>query len=140
MSGPESVIETGMETVLAVLVGVLTAASIYLMLSRNLLRYLFGLVLITSAANLAIFAAGRVSRAAPPLIAQGAVAPAEGAANALPQALILTAIVIGFGLLAFTLALIFRTHRVLGTVDGDEMRIAEPCAAAGSASPGDNAP
>jgi len=115
-----------METVLAVLVGVLTAASVYLMLARNLMRYLFGLVLITSAANLVIFAAGRVSRAAPPLIAKGSEAPPEGVANALPQALILTAIVIGFGLLAFTLALMFRTHRTLGGLDGDAMRIAEP--------------
>ncbi len=47
-------------------------------------------------------------------------------ANALPQALVLTAIVIGFGLFAFALALVFRAYTALGTVDSDEMRIAEP--------------
>jgi len=47
-------------------------------------------------------------------------------ANALPQALVLTAIVIGFGLFAFALALIFRTYAALGTVDSEAMRIAEP--------------
>ena len=45
--------------------------------------------------------------------------------NALPQALILTAIVIGFGLLAFTLVLVYRARQALGTVDSDAMRIAE---------------
>jgi len=47
-------------------------------------------------------------------------------ANALPQALVLTAIVIGFGLMAFTLALVYRAYMSLGTVNSDEMRIAEP--------------
>ena len=46
--------------------------------------------------------------------------------NALPQALVLTAIVIGFGLFAFAIVLVFRAWTQLGTLDGDEMRIAEP--------------
>jgi multisubunit Na+/H+ antiporter MnhC subunit len=52
-----------MEPVIAVLVGVLVAASVYLMLSRNVLRFLFGLILISNAANLTIFAAGRLTPA-----------------------------------------------------------------------------
>ena len=115
-----------MDAVLALVVGVLVATSVYLMLSRNILRFVFGLVLLSNAANLVIFAAGRVTRAAPPLIADGMSLPADGVANALPQALILTAIVIGFGLLAFALALIFRSYDVLGTLDTEEMRFAEP--------------
>jgi multicomponent Na+:H+ antiporter subunit C len=115
-----------MEPVIAVLVGVLTAAAVYLMLARNLLRFLFGLILISNAANLTIFDAGRLTVGAPPLIALGAEAPDGVVANALPQALVLTAIVIGFGLFAFALVLAFRAYRDLGTLDTDEMRLAEP--------------
>ena len=64
-----------MEPVIAILVGVLTAAAVYLMLARNLLRFLFGLILISNAANLTIFDAGRLTVGAPPLIALGADAP-----------------------------------------------------------------
>jgi len=113
------------EPVVALLVGVLVAASVYLMLRRNIVKFLFGLVLISNAANLIIFAAGRMTRAEPPLVPDGLSAPAVQVANALPQALVLTAIVIGFGLLAFTLVLVYRSWRVLGTVDGDAMQVAE---------------
>jgi multicomponent Na+:H+ antiporter subunit C len=110
---------------MALLVGVLAAAGVYLMLGRNLVRFLFGLILISNAANLTIFAAGRLTRAEPPLIPEGLAAPAMSVANALPQALILTAIVIGFGLLAFTLVLVYRARQVLGTIDSDTMHVAE---------------
>ena len=114
-----------MDTVIALLAGCLVAAGVYLMLGRNVVRFLFGLILISNAANLIIFAAGRLTRAEPPLIPEGLAAPALSVANALPQALILTAIVIGFGLLAFTLVLVYRARQVLGTVDSDAMRVAE---------------
>ena len=117
-----------MEALLAVVVGALVAASVYLMLARHVLRFLFGLVLLSNAANLTIFTAGGLTRAEPPLVPQGVSAPAEAVANALPQALVLTAIVIGFGLFAFALALVFRTYRELGTLDADAMREAEPAA------------
>ncbi|MBT8454645.1 MAG: Na+/H+ antiporter subunit C [Rhodobacteraceae bacterium] len=115
-----------MEVMLAVLVGVLVAAAVYLMLAQNVLRFLFGLILISNAANLTIFAAGRVSTGQPPLIPEGADAPIGFVANALPQALVLTAIVIGFGLFAFALVLAFRAYEALGTLNSDEMRVAEP--------------
>lgn len=115
-----------MEIVLALLVGVLVAASVYQMLARNMLRFVFGLILLSNAANLTIFVAGRLTRAAPPLVPEGMLTPAGPIANALPQALILTAIVIGFGLLAFALALMFRGYQELGTLDSDAMRHAEP--------------
>jgi len=118
-----------METILALLVGILVAASVYLMLARNILRFIFGLVLLSNAANLTIFVAGRLTRAEPPLVPAGLSAPPELVANALPQALILTAIVIGFGLLAFALALVFRGYQSLGTLDTDAMRFAEPAPA-----------
>ncbi len=115
-----------METALAVLIGVIVAASLYLMLSGHMVRFLFGLVLLSNAANLVIFTAGRLSYASPALIAEGAYAPSGPVANALPQALVLTAIVIGFGLLAFALVLVHRAYQALGTVEGDDMRVAEP--------------
>lgn len=115
-----------MEVLLAVTVGILVAAAIYLMLSRDLLRFLFGLTLISNAANLLIFTAGRLTFGAPPLVPDGAEVPPETVANALPQALVLTAIVIGFGLFAFALVLAVRTYGDLGTLRHDEMRVAEP--------------
>jgi multicomponent Na+:H+ antiporter subunit C len=115
-----------MEILIAIIVGVLVAASVYLMLARNVLRFLFGMVLISNAANLVIFASGRLTPEAPPLIPDGAYAPVGEVANALPQALVLTAIVIGFGLFAFALTLVYRSYQGLGTLNSDEMRIAEP--------------
>ncbi len=115
-----------METALAFLIGLLVAAAVYLMLARSILRFLFGLILISNAANLLIFASGRLTTGAPPLIPEGAEAPLGEVANALPQALVLTAIVIGFGLFAFALVLAWRAYTELGTLESDEMRLAEP--------------
>ena len=115
-----------MEQLLSLLIGVLVAAAVYLMLARNLLRFLFGLILLSNAANLTIFVAGRLTAGAPPLVPDGVDAPIGNVANALPQALVLTAIVIGFGLFAFALILAFRAYQSLGTLNTDEMRVAEP--------------
>ena len=115
-----------MEALTALIVGLLVAASVYLMLARNFLRFLFGLILLSNAANLVIFASGRMTAGAPALVPDGASVPDGVVGNALPQALVLTAIVIGFGLLAFTLALAFEAYRRLRTMDSDDMRLAEP--------------
>jgi multicomponent Na+:H+ antiporter subunit C len=115
-----------MELLVALMVGVLVAAAVHLMLARNVLRFIFGLVLISNAANLTIFVSGRLTPESPPLIPEGATTPVADAANALPQALVLTAIVIGFGLFAFALTLVYRTYQNLGTLNSDEMRLAEP--------------
>lgn len=115
-----------METLLAILSGCLTAAAVWLMLSGNLLRFLFGLLLMSNAVNLAIFAAGRLTPGAPPLLEPGGQLPGHIMANSLPQALLLTAIVIGFGLFAFALALTIRAYRSFGHLDVDRMRLAEP--------------
>lgn len=115
-----------MEPTLAIVIGILVASAVYLMLGRNVLKFVFGLVLLSNAANLVIFASGRLTRAVPPLLPEGLEAPPETFANALPQALILTAIVIGFGLLAFALSLVFRAYQEFGTLDSSAMRYAEP--------------
>jgi len=114
-----------MEILWSIVVGILVSAGVYLMLERHLLRLLFGLILLSSAVNIAIFAAGRLTPAAPPLIDPSAVLPPEGAANPLPQALILTAIVIGFGLLVFTLMLFYRAYVETGSADLDELTHSE---------------
>ena len=118
-----------MEILLGSLAGILMAASVWLMLSRNLVKFLLGLVLIGNVANLVIFTAGGLTYGAPPLIAEGMAEAAGPVANALPQALILTAIVIGFGLVAFTLVLALRAYQELGTVNVDAMNLAEEAAA-----------
>ncbi|MFW5973063.1 MAG: NADH-quinone oxidoreductase subunit K [Bacteroidota bacterium] len=111
-----------MENLIAIVVGLLVAISIYLMLRRSLVRLVIGLIMLSNAANLSIFAMGRMSRENPPFVAEGAYAPPEVIANPLSQALILTAIVIGFGLMAFSLALVYRTEREHRTTDSDALR------------------
>ena len=108
-----------METLLALLVGTLVAAGVWLMLQRDVVRFLFGMVLLGNAVNLVVFTAGRVTGGAAPLIPEGATAPVEALANPVPQALVLTAIVIGFGLVGFALVLAMRTFGELGTLDPD---------------------
>jgi multicomponent Na+:H+ antiporter subunit C len=103
------------------------AAGTYLMLSRDLLRCVLGLALLGNGANLALFAAGRLGATAPPVVPLGEAALA-GAANPLPQALVLTAIVIGFALLCFSLVLVLRLIQRAGTDDALELRAAEPVA------------
>lgn len=114
-----------METVLALLGGAIIAGSVYLMLDKNMIRFIFGLVLASNAVNLLIFAAGRPNASRPPLIPQGASVPTTAMANSLPQALILTAIVIGFALLVFVFILFFKAYDTLGTIETDALNDAE---------------
>jgi multicomponent Na+:H+ antiporter subunit C len=114
-----------MQTLCALLAGIMVAASVYLILDRNLIRFIFGLVLAGNAINLLIFTTGRLTSRRPPLI-PNTMATGQGLfANALPQALILTAIVIGFALLAFVFILFYRAYQALGTVETEFMRAAE---------------
>ncbi|MCF8079509.1 MAG: Na+/H+ antiporter subunit C [Desulfobacterales bacterium] len=114
-----------MQILLPMMVGAMVAVSIYLMLCRDLIRFIFGLVLASNAVNLLILVAGRAAVLPPPLIAAGRSIPGQTVANALPQALILTAIVIGFALLAFVFVLFYRAYQALDTVDCEQMRVAE---------------
>jgi multisubunit Na+/H+ antiporter MnhC subunit len=115
-----------MEVVLAILFGVVLGAAVFLLLARSLPRMLIGLLLLGNAANIAILAGGRVRGTAPPLVPSGAAALSDGASNPLPQALVLTAIVISFGLTAFATVLAWATWRATNTVDPDALRLAEP--------------
>ena len=107
--------------VLALLVGGLFACGIYLLLCRSLVRLIFGIVIIGHAVNLAIFVSGGLVRATAPLVPPGGTAPPDGAADPVPQALVLTAIVIGFALTAFAATLVRQVVAASGTGDTDEL-------------------
>lgn len=115
-----------MEPVLAIFVGLLFATSIYLMMSPQTIRILIGVAVFGNAVNMLIFTAGRLTREIPPIVPPGLDVPDTVTANPLPQALILTAIVISFSFFAFLLVLGFRTYQELSTDDSREMRLAEP--------------
>lgn len=111
-----------MEGLLAIVVGVLYAAGIYLMLRRSVVKLIIGLALLSHAANLLIFSAGGLTMGRPPLVAEGAKYADPTVADPVPQALILTAIVISFAVTAFALVLVHRTYQTVGTDDLDKMR------------------
>jgi multicomponent Na+:H+ antiporter subunit C len=115
-----------MEQLFALVVGALFAVAAYLLLSRSLISLVVGIFVLGNATHLLIFVAGRLTRERPPLIPAGEKLAEAGIANPLPQALILTAIVISFSLFAFLLVLAYRAYQTLGTVDTDAMRDAEP--------------
>jgi multicomponent Na+:H+ antiporter subunit C len=115
-----------MEALLVALVGVFIATGTYLMLSRALVRLLLGVVVLGNGINLLIFVAGRLTRAVPPIVPKGDSLPAADFANPLPQALILTAIVIGFAIFAFFAVLALRTYQSMDGDNTDHMRLAEP--------------
>jgi len=114
-----------MEPILTLGFGALVAAGVYMALSRHLVRMILGIALVATAVNLLIFTAGRVAAVQPPIIPKGMEALAAGAANPLPQALVLTAIVIGFALTAFAMVLAYRAWQAMGTLDTDAMLLAE---------------
>ncbi|MDR3475230.1 MAG: Na+/H+ antiporter subunit C [Devosia sp.] len=115
-----------MEPAFAALVGIFVTVAVYLLLSRNLVRMLLGLAILGNGINLLILVAGRLTRSVAPILPPGAAAPSGPMANPLPQALILTAIVIGFALSTFLLVLAYRSLQALGTDEVDAMRRAEP--------------
>jgi multicomponent Na+:H+ antiporter subunit C len=107
-----------MELVLAVVAGVLYATGLYLMLRRRLAQLIIGLGLLSNGSNVLILSAAGVTRARPPLVDEAGTA-LEQFADPVPQSLILTAIVIGFGVLAFSLVLAHRVHHSAASDDID---------------------
>ena len=111
-----------MNIVLAFVVGGLYTAGLYMLMRRSIVKLIFGLALLSHAANLLIFTAGGLTRARLPVIPASATQPTAPYADPLPQALILTAIVISFGVLAFAVVLFHRTYQTTGTDDLDDLR------------------
>lgn len=114
-----------MEVILAVVIGALYAAGLYMMMRRSFVKLVIGLSLLGYASSLLIFTVNGVTRGQPPLVTEGMTQPVEPFADPLPQALILTAIVIGFGVQAFALVLFKRTYQSTNTDDLDGIKSTE---------------
>lgn len=110
-----------MELLLAILVGVLYASGIYMMLRRSLVKLLIGLILLGNGANLMIFLLGGITKGQPPVLNGIPEDEVVVYADPIPQALILTAIVISFGLQAFAITLLKRVYNVTQTDDLDNL-------------------
>ncbi|MEM6822209.1 MAG: NADH-quinone oxidoreductase subunit K [Verrucomicrobiota bacterium] len=106
-----------METLLAFVIGLMFACGVYCLLRRSLVRLAIGIILISQAANLLVLTSAGIRLGKAPIIDSSESVLAQNTADPLPQALVLTAIVIGFGLIAFVLALIHQTHSSLGHDD-----------------------
>lgn len=116
-----------MEGMVAVFVGVLTGTGVYLMLRARTFDLVLGLTLLSYAVNLLIFVMGRLTVGRPPIL-DGSQAPVlANYADPLPQALVLTAIVISFAMTALLLviALVARAETDSDHVDGEEPRARE---------------
>lgn len=107
---------------LALSVGALFAAGFYCLLLRSTVRLALGIVLLGHATNLLLFSVNGLQRGHPPLIPEGAEALSPPFADPLPQAFILTSIVINFGLLALLLVLVHRTEQDVGSDDTRALR------------------
>lgn len=111
-----------MNVMLAIIIGILYTAGLYMMLRRSLVKVIIGLVLLGHAANLLIFTLGKMVKGKPSFIAENAQILTEPYSDPVPQALILTAIVIGFGIQAFAIVLYKRTYQTVGSDDIDKLR------------------
>lgn len=111
-----------MEIIIAFVIGILYAVSVYLLLRRNIVRMILGVIFLSNATNLLLFFSAGLLEGKPAFIdKEGTLPPAE-MTDPLPQALILTAIVIGFGLIAFTLILTYKYYITTGTEDLDRVK------------------
>lgn len=111
-----------MELLLTILIGAMYSAGIYMMLRRSLVKLILGLILLGNGANMLIFLLGRLVKGRPPVIDGAEKVLAGIYADPVPQALILTAIVISFGLQAFAIILIKRVYAVVNTDDLDDLK------------------
>ncbi|SMO40096.1 multisubunit sodium/proton antiporter, MrpC subunit [Saccharicrinis carchari] len=110
-----------MEILLAVLVGILYTAGVYMVLRRSILKFIIGIMFISNATNLIVFLASGIV-AGKPAFVDDTVINAGEIADPLPQALVLTAVVIGFGIVVFALALKLKFFELTGTDDLDQLK------------------
>lgn len=105
-----------MEGLIAVVIGTLTATGVYLTLRDRTFSVVLGLVLLSYGVNLFLFSMGRLATEASTIITQEATTYSD----TMPQSLVLTAIVIGFGMTSFLIVLSLKANNELGTdhVDG----------------------
>ena len=110
------------ELIVALAIGVLAGSGVWLLLRPRTYQVVIGLSLLSYAVNLFIFAMGRLRMAAAPIVEAGASADPAAYADPLPQALVLTAIVISFAMTALLLVVLLAARGLTGTdhVDGRE--------------------
>ncbi len=106
-----------MEALISLVIGVLTAGGVFLALRGTTFPVVLGLTLMSYAVNLFLFVMGRLAIGVPPVISDAAA----GYSDPLPQALVLTAIVISFGMTAFVIVLALKARSELGNDDVDGM-------------------
>ncbi|MCC6143489.1 MAG: Na+/H+ antiporter subunit C [Candidatus Hydrogenedentes bacterium] len=111
-----------MEVILALTVAVLFATGVFMTLRRSLVKVVLGLALLSQGANLVIFTSAGLNRGKSPIVPEDVTALVPPYADPLPQALILTAIVISFGVIAFSLVLFQTAYQSMGTDDLDAMK------------------
>ena len=111
-----------MEIVLSTAIGVLSASGIWLILRPRTFQVIVGLCLLSYAVNLFIFSMGRLTLGAPPIMPRGGFIDPTTYADPMPQALVLTAIVISFATTALFLVVLIASRGLTGTdhVDGEE--------------------
>ncbi|SEL63120.1 Na+/H+ antiporter subunit C [Parapedobacter koreensis] len=114
-----------MELLLVILIGILYAAGIFMLLRRSMVKLLIGLTLLGNGANLLIFLLGGITKGKPPVIDSAAKLFTDIYADPIPQALILTAIVISFGLQAFAIVLLKRVYVLINSDDLDDLNTPE---------------
>lgn len=107
-----------MEIVMSILAGILFTTGIYNLLQKQMLRIVIGTALISHGAHLFILTMGQLKTGAPPVLEEGI----SNYTDPLPQALILTSIVISFGVTSLLLVLAYRTSKVNGTDNMDKLR------------------
>jgi multicomponent Na+:H+ antiporter subunit C len=110
-----------MEIVLSILTGLLFSAGLFLMLHKGMVKLILGIMMLSYATNLFIFLIARITRGLPAIIPPHQDTLSGSFADPVPQALILTAIVIGFGIQAFAIVLIRRVYKVTGTANMDDL-------------------
>jgi len=107
-----------MEIVASVTAGLLVAIGIWMLLDRSLLRVVLGVVVLGNGVNLAVLLGGRLDGSVAAFVVDGSAADTV---NPLPQALVLTAIVIGFALFVFALAVLKRSWELHGNIETDRI-------------------
>lgn len=110
-----------MEILLAILVGILFTAGVYMILRRSILKFIIGIIFMSNATNLLVFLAAGIVPGNPAFVDKN-TSDISKMVDPLPQALVLTAIVIGLGIIVFTLALKYKFFDMTGTDDLDQLK------------------
>lgn len=108
-----------------ILIGVLYGGGVYMLLRRSMVKLIIGIMLLGNGANLLIFLLGRITKGKPPVIDQVSRVFTDIYADPIPQALILTAIVISFGLQSFAIVLLKRVYALVNSDDLDDLNTPE---------------